>query len=62
MLEFHAERVAAWMTQRCTCDVVCGTLLKDERFAFVLQKEQGDLSCIIEHNMESRNEQEGGPF
>ena len=62
MLDFHAERVVAWMTRRHTCDVVCGTLLKDGRFAFVLQKEQGDLRCLIERNMKSRSEQDKGPF
>ncbi|KAG0600954.1 hypothetical protein M758_11G073700 [Ceratodon purpureus] len=56
MLEFHAQRVRVWMERRYTCDVVCGTLLEDGRFAFVLQREHADLRALIDRNMDSRKE------
>ncbi|KAG0556737.1 hypothetical protein KC19_11G076100 [Ceratodon purpureus] len=66
MLEFHAQRLRVWMERRYTCDVVCGTLLEDGRFAFVLQREHADLRALIDRNMDSRKEvvqNEGvGPF
>lgn len=51
LLHFHAERVGEWMKRRYNCDILCGTLLKDRRFAFLLQREQEDLRSFIERNL-----------
>ncbi|KAG0586745.1 hypothetical protein KC19_2G113700 [Ceratodon purpureus] len=37
--------------RRYFCDVECGVLLKDGRFAFLMQKEHEDLRCDIERRM-----------
>jgi hypothetical protein len=43
------------------CDVYCNVLLKDDRFAFLIVKEENDLQSIIDHNM-LRFNHHLGPF
>ncbi|KAG0585939.1 hypothetical protein KC19_2G050600 [Ceratodon purpureus] len=47
---------------KCTSEVVLGTLLKDGRFAFVLQRETSDLRSYIDYFMTKRAGDDHGPF
>ena len=44
-----------------TCDIKCGILLEDGRFAFLMQKEHEDLRSVIDNEMLSTREGQG-PF
>ena len=67
-LQFHADE---WKNlksptpkrfPRFYCDVMRGTLLKDGRFAFLMEKEHFDLRTLIERNMVLKSGRECGPF
>jgi hypothetical protein len=62
MLNFQKKRLNAYGTRRYICDVVCATLLKDGRFAFVLQREDNDLRKLIERDLKASHGEGGGPF
>ena len=57
MLQLHAERMGPpqvgttleWKKPQHTYDVLCGMLLEDGRFGFLLKREQQDLRYLIEH-------------
>jgi serine/threonine protein kinase len=51
LLQFQSERRHAGLARRYNCDVVCGTLLKDGSFAFLMQREKEDLRTHIDRNM-----------
>jgi serine/threonine protein kinase len=51
MLQFQKKRCHAGLSRRYNCDVVCGTLLKDGSFAFLMQREKEDLRTLIDRNM-----------
>ncbi|KAG0586010.1 hypothetical protein KC19_2G056300 [Ceratodon purpureus] len=63
-LQFVGERFSTpenlWIL-RYNCDVTCGVLLEDGRFAFLMIREHGDLRCLIEWLMLEIGE-ERGPF
>ncbi|KAG0559114.1 hypothetical protein KC19_10G079900 [Ceratodon purpureus] len=65
-LQVHAWRMENLKTMnlfpRFECNVYRGTLLKDGRFAFLMQKEYGDLHQLIECNMALKLGKDGGPF
>jgi serine/threonine protein kinase len=74
MLGFQGERLERmelaknlgatfeWEKPINVCDVVCGTLLKDGRFALLMKREQGDLRELIDFNMRLRSGYDCGPF
>ena len=67
MLQQYVERKKHYESTtepylRPVCDVDSGVLLKDGRFAFLMQKYQEDLRCLINRNMIMRNAQDCGPF
>ena len=66
MLLWHAEELQRRKLGKpppiqVTCDVQCGILLEDGRFAFLMQKEQEDLRSVIDKKMLSTREGQG-PF
>ncbi|KAG0627604.1 hypothetical protein M758_2G214400 [Ceratodon purpureus] len=68
MLKFHEEQVENWrsptpkMHARFYCDVLCGTLLGDGRFAFLMRKEHLDLRRLIDDKMKLTSSNTYGPF
>lgn len=63
MLKHHLKRVGTTeLIPRFNCDVQCGTLLENGRFAFLMQKEQFDLRTLIDQAMKLRPNQNCGPF
>ncbi|KAG0588678.1 hypothetical protein KC19_2G260800 [Ceratodon purpureus] len=68
MLKFQEERVANWMSPtpktypRYFCNVQCGTLLGDGRFAFLMKKEHLDLRRLIDDKMKLISTNNCGPF
>jgi hypothetical protein len=62
-LECYAERKKPeWKKPRHVCNILCGTLLKDGRFSFLIQREQEDLRTVIERNMNLKTDLNHGPF
>ncbi|KAG0586906.1 hypothetical protein KC19_2G126300 [Ceratodon purpureus] len=68
MMKFHEENVANWESPtpnpmaRFYCEVNCGTLLDDGRFAFLMKKEHLDLRRLIDDKMKSISTNNCGPF
>lgn len=55
MLQFDAERLQLGLLGKPpplmnTCDIICGTLLEDGRFAFLMVREHVDLRSLIDRN------------
>ena len=67
-LQFRAEEKENWESPtlkkfpRIYCDVMRGTLLKDGRFAFLMEKEHFDLGTLIERNMALKGGKKCGLF
>ena len=68
LLQFCAAERKNWRSPtpkvfpRYQCEVYCGTLLEDGRFAFLMVKEHFDLRSLIGREMKSKGGEGGGPF
>ncbi|KAG0627619.1 hypothetical protein M758_2G215900 [Ceratodon purpureus] len=68
MLKYRMEEVANWLLPtrktwpRFYCEVHCGTLLGDGRFAFLMKKEHLDLRRLIDDKMKLISTNNCGPF
>ncbi|KAG0627598.1 hypothetical protein M758_2G213900 [Ceratodon purpureus] len=68
MLKYKEEQVANWESPtpktwaRFYCQVQCGTLLGDGRFAFLMEKEHVDLRRLIDDKMKLISTNNCGPF
>jgi hypothetical protein len=66
-LQFYVEnversRLGKLGVMRYFCNVFCGTLLKDGRFAFLMLREEEDLRSLIDGIMELKINQDCRPF
>ncbi|KAG0588648.1 hypothetical protein KC19_2G259200 [Ceratodon purpureus] len=68
MLKFQEEEATNWRSPtpkthlRFYCDVQCGTMLDDGRFAFLMMKEHVDLRRLIDDKMKLTSTTNCGPF
>ncbi|KAG0627583.1 hypothetical protein M758_2G212800 [Ceratodon purpureus] len=68
LLKFQEEEYANWRSPtpkthpRFYCEVQCGILLEDGRFAFLMAKEHLDLRRFIDDKMKSISTSNCGPF